>query len=113
MFLFRFHELLIHSLRFNRSPDDDFVFPRTFKSTTRKKNFKNWIGTWKGPSQEQIPFVIYRMHTIVCICVAVALELVPWVQTVAVAFLPIVPWHEDASAIAKVYFSRIYTGRLF
>lgn len=97
------------TLRFPESERDMFAFPRRFKCTQRSLGFvSKYVGTWSADDDTAkvrgIAFRKGRQHILanLFIVVAIALELVPWLQIAALAFLPAVPWSTTSRSTAQV-----------
>jgi hypothetical protein len=112
-------------LSFRDSPADAFDFPREWKRgkavfdalealeedeerlSTRLKcslqRFWRVVGVWEGNASKGVPWKPRRrVLENALITLAFLLELVPWVQATAVAFLPVVPWPVAAKPSASV-----------
>lgn len=111
-------------LTFKNSPTDAFAFPREWKRgdaishdlellteeenpSRRSKCSLEWlwrvVGVWGGEASKGVPWKPRRrVWENVLIALAFLLEIVPWIQSTAVAFLPVVPWPVAAKSSASI-----------
>jgi hypothetical protein len=90
-------------LRLPESKQDCFAFPRTFVQAKRVGSHLRFpVGTWEGPPQERISLSKHRPVTRALIVLVVLLELLPFTQMTAIAFMPIVPWPTNSKTPATV-----------
>lgn len=88
-------------LQFRDGDHDEFDFPRAFEFRSNVTLFRSWIGVWTGPTEKGPPSPSWP-RTLVAIFVIYVLELIGWVQLIALAFLPIIPWPQASQSLSKV-----------
>lgn len=105
----RMADQVLFMLRFPKSTVDFFAFPRTFVPTEKRSLalVSSYVGTWTGEAKKSVGLNLKKRdawHVVenVLVVVAIVLELIMWLQLVAVAFLPVVPWPSAATSTAKV-----------
>lgn len=105
----RMADQVLFMLRFPESAVDFFAFPRTFVPTEKRSLalVSSYVGTWIGEAKKDVGLNWKKRdawHVVenVLVVMVIVLELIMWLQVVAVAFLPVVPWPSAATSTAKV-----------
>lgn len=111
-------------LTFSDATVDAFAFPREWKRgeeavdelemivheedpapTSRCSSacLRRWIGVWVGPTSKSLPFKPRRqVLENMLISLTLLFEVLPWIQSTTLAFLPVVPWPQTAKSAAEL-----------
>ncbi|ETK89854.1 hypothetical protein F441_06380, partial [Phytophthora nicotianae CJ01A1] len=92
-------------LRFQQAKRDPFTFPRNWKDSPGLSFLDQLLrGKWAGPTRKGLPTKPARGHILenAFIFILIFLEFLPWIQVVALAFLPVVPWPKESRRIAEI-----------
>ncbi|KAG3249685.1 hypothetical protein PI124_g5682 [Phytophthora idaei] len=92
-------------LRFQQAKRDPFTFPRNWEDAPGLSFGAQLLrGKWTGPTRKGLPTKPSRGHITenAFILLVVFLEFLPWIQLVALAFLPVVPWPKKSRRIAEI-----------
>ncbi|KAF4041960.1 hypothetical protein GN244_ATG05786 [Phytophthora infestans] len=95
----------LERLRFEQAKRDPFTFPRGWKDSPRLFFGGQLLrGKWTGPTRKGLPAKPARGHVLenIFIFFVILMEFLPWVQLVALMFLPVVPWPKDSRRMAEV-----------
>ncbi|KAG2837892.1 hypothetical protein PC113_g5681 [Phytophthora cactorum] len=96
---------MLEWLRFQQAKRDPFTFPRNWEDAPGLSFGAQLLrGKWTGPTRKGLPTKPTRGHITenAFILLVVFLEFLPWVQLIALAFLPVVPWPKKSRRIAEI-----------
>lgn len=92
-------------LRFRQATTEAFEFPREL-NVSCKVPYKVQIlcGRWTGPTRKGLPTKVAKHYIArnASVFFVVLLEFLPWVQIVALSFLPVVPWPRASRDVAEI-----------
>eukprot|EP00644_Phytophthora_capsici_P008423 jgi/Phyca11/114437/e_gw1.26.194.1 len=92
-------------LRLPHAKHDTFAFPRRWEGIYGLSFCGQVLrGRWSGPTRKGLPTKPWRGHIVenIFIVLVVFMEFLPWVQLIALSFLPVVPWPKSSRETAKI-----------